>query len=117
MFYKVMQTFFFFLVWYSFFIVAFGLGFYIMLHTDVDTAGTGAINPNSDYYFFDSPWLALVKTSTMFVGELEFSDIPIDVTRTDGTPVIAYIFLGRNSTISYQDCIRIVLPVSTNYFL
>ena len=27
--------------------------------------------------FFDSPWLALVKTSAMFVGELEFSDQPI----------------------------------------
>jgi hypothetical protein len=28
----VLQTFFFFLVWYLFFILAFGLGFYIMLH-------------------------------------------------------------------------------------
>ena len=27
--------------------------------------------------FFDSPWLALAKTSAMFVGELEFSDLPI----------------------------------------
>ena len=32
MFYKVLQTFFLFLVWYSFFIIAFALGFYIMLH-------------------------------------------------------------------------------------
>lgn len=32
MFYKVLKTFFFFLVWYSFFVVAFALGFYIMLH-------------------------------------------------------------------------------------
>ena len=30
-----------------------------------------------DYEFFNSPWLSLVKTSTMFVGEIEFSDIPI----------------------------------------
>ena len=73
MFYRVLQTFFFFLLWYSFFIVAFGLGFYIMLHTDTDPSNSSAIDPNSDYYFFDSPWLALVKTSTMFVGEIEFA--------------------------------------------
>ena len=35
MFYKVLQTFLYFLVWYSFFIVAFGFGFYIMLHRDL----------------------------------------------------------------------------------
>jgi hypothetical protein len=32
---------------------------------------------DEEYKFFDSPWLALVKTSAMFVGELEFSDLPI----------------------------------------
>ena len=31
----------------------------------------------TDYPFFNYPWLALVKTSTMFVGEIEFADIPI----------------------------------------
>ena len=32
-----------------------------------------------DHYIdFDGPWTSLVKTITMFVGELEFSDIPID---------------------------------------
>ena len=47
-----------------------------MLHTDTDPNNKiGAINPGSDYYFFDSPWLALVKTSTMFVGEIEFAGI------------------------------------------
>merc|ERR1719411_2166118 len=34
MFYRVLNSFFFFLLWYSLFIVAFGLGFYIMLHND-----------------------------------------------------------------------------------
>ena len=87
MFYKVMGTFFFFLCWYAFFIVAFGLGFYIMLHKD------GPQDPppsKDDYIFFNSPWLSLVKTSTMFVGELEFSDIPIQL-ETSLTP-LAYIF-------------------------
>jgi hypothetical protein len=34
MFYKVVRSFILFLTWYSFFIIAFGLGFYIMLHKD-----------------------------------------------------------------------------------
>merc|ERR1719245_2879563 len=34
MFYRVLNSFFFFLLWYSLFIIAFGLGFYIMLHND-----------------------------------------------------------------------------------
>jgi hypothetical protein len=41
MFYKVLTTFFFFLVWYSFFVVAFALGFYIMLHRDTTVDGVG----------------------------------------------------------------------------
>ncbi len=54
------------------------------------------INRDSEYYYFDSPWLALVKTSTMFVGELEFSDIPIDALASDGSlfgPIVGYLFL------------------------
>lgn len=86
MFYKVMRTFFFFLCWYVFFIVAFGLGFYIMLHKD---GPNDVVNPN-DYIFFNKPWLALIKTSTMFVGELEFSDIPVNV--DGGLGGLSYIF-------------------------
>ena len=34
--------------------------------------------PSEDHYvYFDLPGLSLVKTITMFVGELEFSDLPI----------------------------------------
>ena len=69
MFYKVLGTFCFFLCWYAFFIIAFGLAFYIMLHDA----------KNVEYPFFNKPWWALVKTSTMFVGELEFADIPINL--------------------------------------
>ena len=32
MFYKILETFVTFLIWYSFFLIAFALGFYIMLH-------------------------------------------------------------------------------------
>ncbi len=91
MFYKVMGTFFFFLCWYSFFIIAFGLGFYIMLYKDPPSKD----EPKSEedegrYIFFDTPWLALVKTSTMFVGELEFSDIPVKLESAMAT--LSYIF-------------------------
>jgi len=32
-----------------------------------------------EYPFFDDPFLSMIKTTTMFVGEIEFSDIPVDV--------------------------------------
>jgi len=89
MFYKVLSTFFFFLLWYIFFILAFGLGFYIMLHNDFNNATV----TDDDYVFFNSPALALVKTSTMFVGELEFSDIPVNLDG-DMAPVSYLFFLS-----------------------
>ena len=71
MFYRVLKTFSTFLVWYSLFLFAFGLGFYILLHED--NGGT-----DREYAFFDHLGLCLVKTFSMFVGELEFSDIPFN---------------------------------------
>merc|ERR1719322_894981 len=73
MFLKVLKTFLFFITWYSLFIIAFGLGFYILLHkAEEDVA-------EDDYVYFNKAWLSIVKTTTMFVGELEFSDIPINL--------------------------------------
>ena len=95
MFYKVLRTFLFFLAWYSFFVVAFGFGFYIMLHKDTSKTGLTVTNNDddgNDYHFFNYPWLALVKTSTMFVGEIEFADLPIDASRALTGP-LAYAFL------------------------
>ena len=73
MFLKVLKTFLFFITWYSLFIIAFGLGFYILLHKAEEEVQA------EDYVFFNRAWLSIVKTTTMFVGELEFSDIPIDL--------------------------------------
>eukprot|EP00090_Calanus_glacialis_P040395 TRINITY_DN7041_c0_g1_i5.p1 TRINITY_DN7041_c0_g1~~TRINITY_DN7041_c0_g1_i5.p1 ORF type:complete len:976 (-),score=208.34 TRINITY_DN7041_c0_g1_i5:92-3019(-) len=70
MFYRVLKTFISFLTWYSLFIIAFALCFYILLHKD-----NGQEN---DYPFFDNLGFTLVKTFSMFVGELEFSDIPFN---------------------------------------
>ena len=100
MFYKILETFGTFLVWYSFFLVAFSLGFYIMLHKDSPVG-------SEDYAFFNDPWLSFVKTSTMFVGEIEFSDIPIDL--ENGLWPLGYIFLlgfifliGNNFILSHH---------------
>ena len=58
--------------------------------------------PEADHYvYFDSPWTSLVKTSTMFVGELEFSDIPIDTESslgkcwTDIMLVLIYVYVSE----------------------
>ena len=77
MFFKVLTSFFYFLIWYGLFIVAFGISFYIMLHTDFE----GHVKPDGEeeYAFFNTTFLSVVKTLTMFVGELEFSDIPINL--------------------------------------
>ena len=75
MFFTVLTSFFYFLIWYGLFIVAFGISFYIMLHTDVE----GRVKKEDEYVYFNTTFLSVVKTLTMFVGELEFSDIPIDL--------------------------------------
>jgi ankyrin repeat protein len=84
MFFRVLTTFLTFLLWYSLFIVAFGLGFYILLHNDnKEKPKLGKDKPQ----FFDSLGLAVVKTFSMFVGELEFSEVPFHV-----NPRFSYIF-------------------------
>merc|ERR1711892_184754 len=90
MFLKVMKTFFLFFTWYSLFIIAFGLGFFILLHKDTDgIVGEGEV-AGEEYAFFDEVWLSLVKTTTMLAGELEFSNIPIDL--KSGLAPLAFVF-------------------------
>ena len=59
------------------------MGFYIMLHND-----TGESKPategekgeeKEEYPFFNQPWHGLIKTTIMFVGEIEFGDLPIEL--------------------------------------
>jgi len=88
MFYSVVTTFFKFLLWYGFVIIAFGLSFYIMFHTDYKGS-----TPNPEYTFFDQPASCLTKTIGMFVGELEFSDIPFTPNPISTILFVAFIFL------------------------
>ena len=81
MFFSVLKTFFSFFVWYSLFIVAFGLSFYILLHGSCEGENCG--NP------FERPELSIVKVFAMFTGELEFSNISFN-----SSPVLGYaVFL------------------------
>merc|ERR1719474_2309265 len=90
MFFKVLRSFFFFLAWYGLFIIAFGFSFFIMLHTDIE--GPREKTGEEDYVFFNTTFLSVVKTLTMFVGELEFSDIPVNL-ESSFAPVNYLFFL------------------------
>ena len=65
-----------------------------MLHKDTARDSNSESTGDEDSYpFFDQPFLALVKTSTMFVGELEFADIPINL-ESSLYPVSYFFFLS-----------------------
>ena len=87
---KVCLSFMKFLYWYSFFIISFVLGFYVMLHNDVgDTKAT--LNPISGtkpglefddaFKEFDHPIEAAIKTMAMYIGELDLSEMPLGITK------------------------------------
>jgi len=88
MFCSVVVTFFKFLLWYGFIIIAFALSFYIMFHTDYKGG-----EPNKDYAFFDNIGSCMIKSVAMFVGELEFSDIPFSDNAISSILFVAFVFL------------------------
>ena len=103
------------MLWFACYIIAFGLGFYIMLHNDTKIDDKMEKKENSTYCIydrisrkcildfpnmlkteddktkFDAPFLALIKTGTMFIGELDFDDLPLDGGNVSVSA--AYIFL------------------------
>ena len=114
MFTKVIKTYAKIMLWFACYIIAFGLGFYIMLHGDTkakskmdkldDHSSLCIFNktskecildfsrtPNDEKTKFDYPILALAKTMTMFIGELDFDDLPMD--GGNFSVSLAYIFL------------------------
>ncbi len=86
----IIRRFFYFLFWYASFIIAFGIGFYIMFHQQ---------SPHSPQYLskndtsFDSPYLSLVKTFGMFVGGQDITKIPVKRHSTLGFLVYVFFFL------------------------
>lgn len=63
---------------YSLFIFSFALAFYILLHKDYGEGASESEDDSDDYPFFNGLGSTLVKTFTMFVGELEFADLPFN---------------------------------------
>ena len=96
MFFSVLTTFLTFLLWYSLFIIAFGLGFFILLHSDAE------MKKEEKPKFFDHIGLSLVKTFSMFVGELEFSEVPFQV--------------SPRSCLLVSDCFLTILYLITYMF-
>merc|ERR1719225_1723478 len=58
-----------------------------MFHTDYEGS-----EPNDEYPFFDNIGSCLTKSLAMFVGELEFSDIPFSTNPISTVLFIAFIF-------------------------
>ena len=82
MFSKVTSSFLKFLFWYSFFMISFVLGFYVMLHNDLgDTNASlrGTKFKTSTFTDFNYPNEAVLKTMAMYLGELDFSAMPIGI--------------------------------------
>ena len=94
-FFKVFRGYVKIMAWYGLYLMAFGLGFYVMLHDDIKkmTIGSGRLSSNSTFQDtkFDNPFLALMKTSTMFVGEFDFDDLRMK--GGDVSVSMAYFFL------------------------
>ena len=70
----VCKTFSKYLITYSYLFVAFGCGFYIIFHQDHNTHGNVKVD-NGD--IFNQSSRALIKTMIMFIGEIDFGDLPV----------------------------------------
>ena len=97
-FFKVLRRYLVIMAWYGTYLIAFGLGFYVMLHNDIKRVVTNqeVEKGNQTFYSFnktkfDNPFLALMKTSTMFVGEFDFDDL--QMRGGDISVSMSYVFL------------------------
>lgn len=92
---RVASSFFKLLVCYCLFLVSFSVGFYIGFHNDI---GDERLNLESlsPYVFFDSQFSAIIKTTAMLVGDVDFNDIPVGIpyARRHGfvSVVLGYLF-------------------------
>ena len=81
---------------YGLFVISFSIGFYILFHEDIGEDRKLGVNSLSSYVFFNTPYEAFAKTIAMFVGEVDFNNIPIGISysRRDGniSVTLAYLF-------------------------
>ena len=69
--------------------MAFALGFYVILHGDTRIQ----LSKENGYHFFDDIGLSVVKSLTMAVGELEFSNLPFGQLYGYYTFLLAFVLL------------------------
>ena len=103
MFYQVLKTFMKFFVLYAAFIIAYGLGFHVMIHSQQQQSPTYSTNSTEmseaadeesgggEREFFYNPWLAQVKSFAMFAGELDANTFSVNDKRTS-TSVLGNLF-------------------------
>ena len=81
---------------YGLFVISFSIGFYILFHEDIGKDKKLGVTSLSSYVFFDTPYEAFAKTIAMFVGEVDFNNMPIGISynRRDGniSVTLAYLF-------------------------
>ena len=74
--FRVITTSFLFLFIFGVFICTYGIGFYIILH---DNSGKSLSldkeSNETEFKPFNNPWTAVLKTLTMFIGEVDFNDL------------------------------------------
>ena len=119
---KVGRSFLKLLILYGIQIWSFAIGYYIILHKDTKSnpsmkfesrnkstvfdlehcAKNKNCGSDAPYPFFDAPWLALVKTSTMFMGEIDFASIPMDQDNLNA--IFGYIYY-----MAFIFCVVLVL--------
>ena len=93
---RVASSFFKLLICYSLFIIAFSFGFYISFHNDIGTARL-EVPSLTNYVFFESPFESFIKTMAMFIGEVDFNNIPVGISyaKKDGnvSVLLGYVFV------------------------
>lgn len=104
---KVASSFFKLLFCYCLFIVAFSFGFYISFHNDIGDARMN-VDSLTPYVFFESQFEAFIKVMAMFVGEVDFNNMPVGVSyaRQHGN---VSVFLGYVFFLVFVFMITMVL--------
>ena len=92
-------------MFFALLIVAYGFAFYIMFHKD-----HRGVEPSEDFPFFNDLGLAVFKMFSMFMGELEFSDLYRDAMDMEANGIVTDIF----TVIVYMGFIFMILMVLTN---
>ena len=68
-----------------------------MLHNDIGEAKLDVKNTLLTYNYFDSPWSSLFKSFMMFIGEIDYNNIPIGISygmrHGNISVILAYLFL------------------------